>query len=231
MRSKSIFAYALLGLFLYLILTSCSKNDNPYTPPDPGPDPIDTTKTDTTKNDTTHIDTTNNTTLSYPATYIFKITVMPETEYYQFLSNGNQKVSEPYYMRYSKNLLTSSIKDDPGLPYKEIRIVTKDKLTIVYKDNKVVENNEYTVQNNNDLYLKSSGYLGTFTPDKKNFNLNLGNYTYSNEANRPMYPRLYLSLCNSPDKNKTINYLAASQSLVAGDTLAINFTQMVYEKK
>ena len=141
MRSKTIFGYVLLGLFIYLILASCSKNDGPDTP-DPDPNPVDTTKTDTTNTDTTHIDTTNNTTLSYPATYIFKSTVMPETEYYQFGANGNQKVSEPYYMRYSKNLLTSSIKDDPGLPYKEIRIVTKDKLTIVYKDNKVVENNE-----------------------------------------------------------------------------------------
>ena len=94
-----------------------------------------------------------------------------------------------------------------------------------------MENNVYTLQNNKDLYLKTSGYLGSFNADKTVFNLNLSPFTYSNDANRPMYPNPYISGCYSPDKDQAINYLINGQSLVVGDTLAINFTQMVYNKK
>ncbi len=232
MNSKSISLFVLFGLFIYL--TSCSKNDNPTPDPDPKPDPIDTTTIiDTTVIDTTtHIDTnSNNSKLTFPTTFIFKNTVIAETEYYQILQNGRLKVNEPYYMRYSKNLLQSSIKDDHGLPFKEIQIVSSDKLTIIYKDNSVAANLLYTLKNSKDVFLNASGYLGTLSSDNSIFNLNLSPYTYSNISNRPMYPRLYLCISHNPDKNQTMDFLGKSQGLQTGDTLAVNFSLMVYQKK
>lgn len=231
MNYKSISLYLLLGLFIYLV--SCAKNEDMNQDP-PDPDPIDTTKHDTVPNDTTHIDTNTNTggsTLAVPTSFVFVNTVIAETEYYEILKSGKQKVSEPYYMRYSKNLLQSSIKDDHFIPYKEIRFVSKDKLTLTYKDSSIVENNEYYVQNGKDIYLKASGYLGTLNTDNSAFDLNLSPYTYSNESNRPMYPRLYLCISYSSDRNKTIDHLATAQGLQTGDTLAVNFSKMAYIKK
>ncbi len=211
MSNKFFSLGAICGLIA--ILSSCSETD---------------TLVSVSKNPDTGLNPSN---LSYPASYVFKNTVIPETEYYQVMQKGQQKITEPYYMRYSKNLLKSSIKDDHSLPFKEIRFAGNDKLTIVYKDSSVVENNEYYIENDKDLYIKSSGYLGSFNKDKTSFSLNLGAYTYSNASNSPMYPRLYLNGCYSPDKSKSIEYLVTSQSLLPGDTLAINFTQMVYERK
>jgi hypothetical protein len=236
MNIKSLSIAFLAGMMIYL--GSCAKNDSPD--PNPvDPNPIDTTKHDTTKTDTTtHIDTTNHTDtnssnshLSYPTSFIFKSTVIPETEYYQMVPGGRIKVSEPYYMRYNKNLLQSTIKDDHSLPFKEIRFVSADKVTIIYKDSSIVENNIYSLKDNQHLYLQNTGYLGTFNADKTQFNINLSPFTYSNDGNRPMYARLYLAVSYSPDKNKTMDYLVFSQSLLSGDTLAINFSQFVYNKK
>lgn len=241
MYPKTLTFFCLLGLVIYL--GSCSKEGGVPNVDDPNPNPNDTITKDTVPNDTTTIDTTNNDTtsidtntnhskLSIPSVYIFQNTALVETEYYEITGSGRKKVNEPYYMRYTKNLLQSSIKDDHSMPYKEIHLVTKDKMTIYYKDGRIVENNAYTLQNEQHVYLGSTGgYLGSFTSDYSGFDINLSPYSYSNESNRPMYPRLYLCISNSPDKNKTLDYLQTSQSLLTGDTLAVNFSKMVYLKK
>ncbi len=223
MNLQSLFCCLLLGAALYL--TSCSKGEDPTDSNPTDPDPTDTTSTN--PNDTT----THTTTLSYPATFGFKSTLIPDNEYYQVMGNGTKKVNEPGYMKYSKNILSLTMKDEHLIPYQEIALKSKERLRIVYKDGTIADNEEYSLVNNKDLYLKSSGYLGSLSSDNKLFYLNLTPYSYSNESNRPIYPRLYVVRSYSSDKNQTINYLIIQQSLAVGDTLAINFSQMIYEKK
>jgi hypothetical protein len=202
---------------------SCSKGDEPGDSNPTDPNPTDTTSTN--PRDTT------TTTLGFPANFVFKNTFIPDNEYYQVMASGSKKVSEPEYMKFSKNILSLTMKDEHTIPFKEITFHTKDRMRIVYKDGTVTDNAEYNILNNKDVHLKSSGYLGSFSSDNSLFYLNLTPYSYSNESNRPIYPRLYVTRSYSSDKNQTIQYLIVQQSLASGDTLAINFTQMIYEKK
>jgi hypothetical protein len=166
---------------------------------------------------------------TYPSTYIYKSHVLGTTEFYLRTSNSEYtKINAPDREHSFDQDILKAIEDDIHYPYKEITLTSATRLNVITKNGTVYSDNKYNILNGNELNADRVGFIGTFSTDQSRIIACYSFFAVS-DSSFPIPINPFRGGQCIANKEFTIGFVKFG--LYVGDTLAVNFPEVIYEKK